>query len=911
MVGRYREKGQALLIVLISFLLVMTIIAGSLVFVGVSLKTNKTYDYNTISTYSAEAGIQDAIDKIQNESETDLINFFGAATLPASDDSVNPPYTPPPENPTYNPYDYGDRWAYVLPDSPIPTTLSNGTTTTTATTPVNNQPVNVYVQNVWVPTNIPVPITSSPPQAQANYNLIVHGTGGSSAPYYDVTITNDGTSSITLKTVGVWLNQGFSYVANSSNLTQGTYTEQVTSDAGNKAVIWTFNSGLTVNTGSSNAFTIQFEYSETSGTTQFPMTISWVTTTAASPYNNAWDLSTTVHLITADAGNTVIQAYSPNNQTIMPAAMSGDYYATGSSSMMSSVNNAAYRDILLDSSSASTVNSPIPTDAEVDGAYLYWSGYVQGPTNYSINNSQSGDGYANGIFWDQCGLNPNNATNTINGVSVPNNWKTTGTWALENNGQSGQQYNAYFQGTGSCSLTMINNLDLSKMTSGVTISWMQYGSGSVTLALGANGSFSNVKTSTPTSTWAQVTYTISGPSQYLCSAFNMSISHSGSGNVDLDDILITNNSITTYYPPSVNLTITNTSGIGSGSQTVFPIDQNNEWSAPVSSPRSTQVKFTQGLNIVNGSGFTTNVIAGNYIRSANDSASSWYLVTSVNSDTQLTLNSSYTGATNTSSYYIQDGYYYACKADVTSLVREYSNKISPDPYGNGIGTYTVSNLFGSTESAQYVWPDLGDSAYVGWSLVIIYSDALTLGHQLYLYDFPESVPANGPNGSPYVINQTLSGFIVPPKLSSTESESSDVAELTCFVGEGDVGLTGDYVAYIDSNGTHYLWDGINCTDNTGSGYDTLTGNSDSSPLNVWNSAWIDQATMEPALVPGVDIDTFHIEWGENLIKANQTSATIQLSTDFDGYVLVYEIMAFRSSVTSGGPISYLITRGPN
>ena len=271
-------------------------------------------------------------------------------------------------------------------------------------------------------------------------------------------------------------------------------------------------------------------------------------------------------------------------------------------------------------------------------------------------------------------------------------------------------------------------------------------------------------------------------------------------------------------------------------------------------------------------------------------------------------------------YYVQDGYYYACKADVTRLVQQYSNGASPTTSGNGNGTYTVSNLFGNTESAMYNQLTStnpggleGDAAYAGWSLVIVYSDASTLGHQLYLYDEFQSVP-NMNGNSPYVINETLSGFIVPGEMPA-ETNSDDVAKMTAFVGEGDVGITGDYLAYVDaSGGEHELWDGFTCTSNTNTGglaaYDTLTGNSGATPDNVWNSAWIDQATMQPSTVPGIDIDTFHIKWGENLIHTNDTSATIRLSTDGDGYVLVYMIMSFRSAVTSGGSISYMITRKP-
>ena len=88
------------------------------------------------------------------------------------------------------------------------------------------------------------------------------------------------------------------------------------------------------------------------------------------------------------------------------------------------------------------------------------------------------------------------------------------------------------------------------------------------------------------------------------------------------------------------------------------------------------------------------------------------------------------------SYWVFDGYYYGCKTDVTDLVRNYSNNANlsanPKVYGDGTGTYTVSsNYFADTNCIQ----DPGTictAAWAGWSLVIVYSNPTTLGHQLYL-----------------------------------------------------------------------------------------------------------------------------------------------------------------------------------
>jgi len=955
---KYGEKGQALVIVLIILLLVSVIATSTAALITESLKTNSTYDYNTISTYSAEAGIQDSICKIENDSSTDLNNFFTG--LPSSQEAaantyVNPPYNPlafaPYYNPIYSDYDYTDTWAYLLPNSPVPTTL-NGTTTTT---PVNNQNVNVYMENVWVPVGISVPAQATVQAMLADpgfNNLIISGTVGV-AGTYNVTVTSKGTGPIPLTSIGVWLPQGFSCQPNTVQFPSGvTFTEQASvPDAGNQAVIWTLSNYL-LGAGA----TLQFSFNYSTSTGNYPTALSWVTVGQNSYFNYSytWDLSTKVHLITADAGNTTIQCYSPKSETILPAGESGDYYATGSASMMPT-NDVAFRDLLLNSSSATTVPTSgvnagvpaIPSDAQVNAAYLYWSGWVQN--------------YGNGIFWDQCEVPPGSSANlgiSPNTVSVPSNWNQTGTWSVyTNNPSNTQQYNQYFVGTGSCSLTTKNNIDLSNLTSytsgsnqitSVTISWMQQGSGTMSLELATNGIFSSPVTIPIATTWQSINVQILSTgaiiingttlsngvnyAPYLSSSFKMDLIHSGSGltSVNLDDILVADDGMAAlanpiHYDPAVTLSITNAAN-NTLTSNVSPTGVADlHQSYPVSSARNGTITFTNNSNGTatvtgNGTTFESDVIAGNYIRSNNDT-NTWYYVTNVNSDTSLTVSTQYTGSNNSqATYYVQDGYYYACKADVTRLVQQGSTIVAPATSGNGNGTYTVTNLYGSTNSAQYFTPLqynpsglIANSSYAGWSLVIVYADASTLGHQLYLYDEFTSVP-NKDGNNPFVINENLSGFIVPGKLPSEISNTNaDVAKLTIFAGEGDVGLTGDFVAYVNSaNQTTELWDGITVTgSNTGGAtYNTLGANGGGTENNVWNGSFIDQATMQPSAVPGIDIDTFHIKWGDNLIHTNDTSANIELSTNGDGYVLVYMIMSFRSLVTNGGSISYLITRKP-
>jgi hypothetical protein len=189
-------------------------------------------------------------------------------------------------------------------------------------------------------------------------------------------------------------------------------------------------------------------------------------------------------------------------------------------------------------------------------------------------------------------------------------------------------------------------------------------------------------------------------------------------------------------------------------------------------------------------------------------------------------------------------------------------------------------------------------AYCGWSLIIIYSIPQTeIKNQLYLYDITdpnfEFKEAWGPagihepdfddDGSP---GGTITSFLVPAQVTN----ETNVAKMTCFVGEGDVGITGDYFKVTGPSGTGAkLWDGITCN-----------GNSAGNPNNVWNS----QSLV--VQVPGVDIDTFYVTWSSNVLKTGDTWAQIDPYTDNDGFTLIYIILSFRSSITSGGTIGYLI-----
>ena len=217
-------------------------------------------------------------------------------------------------------------------------------------------------------------------------------------------------------------------------------------------------------------------------------------------------------------------------------------------------------------------------------------------------------------------------------------------------------------------------------------------------------------------------------------------------------------------------------------------------------------------------------------------------------------------------------YSYACRQDVTDLVRAHSDRnADSQPIGNA--DYTVGGVLADESDAPggpyYL-------AYCGWSLVIIYHSSQTAGRQLYLWnnfaysqggenlDFDE-------DGSP---GGTITGFLVPERIG----DETEAAKLTCFVGEGDECYTGDYLEF---NGTA-LNDGFGTN-------------------NVWNSKSVGMSK------DGVDIDTFSITWESGLLHADDTEAQIDFITDVDNFNVIYIILSVRSETVIGGTQHYVIS----
>jgi hypothetical protein len=236
-----------------------------------------------------------------------------------------------------------------------------------------------------------------------------------------------------------------------------------------------------------------------------------------------------------------------------------------------------------------------------------------------------------------------------------------------------------------------------------------------------------------------------------------------------------------------------------------------------------------------------------------------------------------------------NGFAYSCFRDVTALAIKYAHQpVSPATNFNGHATYSAIG-------------DLGDTgqqlSHAGWSLVNIFTGPETLGHQLYLYDNYFGSRQN--SGGVHVdwdgdgtAGGSITDFVVPQQVQGEVNS----AKLTCFVTEGDDQLTGDYLSL---NGIK-LWDGINST-----------SNSSSNPNNIWNGK-----SMVLGSNDGVDVDTpginptanppQYITWNSAILTPGDTSAVIDLYTEQDYWFMIYMIISFRSEMTPGGSLNYLI-----
>jgi hypothetical protein len=678
----------------------------------------------------------------------------------------------------------------------------------------------------------------------------------------------------------------------------------------------------------------------------------------------SWDVDTRIFKIDSVAGDTRVEVYTSKRELhTLGDAASGDYVAVGNSLMYDASHSpppdTGVRDTILSSSDA--VVSAIPSNGDVLNAYLYWSAWRNDPltafsdtcsssnlTNswtsgsdwsyYSsgadyrgqhtgadanryltVKNGLNLSGYPSGsmftLEWDQDTATLSDLfSDTCTSTNLATYWTNGGDWQYD----SSKYYKGEHTGASDPAryLTLTGGQNLYGY-SNATISWSQWKTGTldandylyfnISSDNGTTWSSNVTAGSSANLTGSKVTFTYTIPAGYFTTGVKIRFYIAGFGSgkyCNLDDF-----KITPKYSSSDGLD--------------FALWDGTNWSGNIQAFRgSTSSTYSYDLTgstqyLINGFKFRF------YLVGMTGSGAYCYLdniqiivklpdvsvVFKINGQ-QVSLDSSgepqlggEVTSDNSQVLVNTTGFSYACKADVSKLVKTYPI-VPGELHHNGNTTYTVGSVTATTSNQL---------SYAGWSLVIVYFSPSTAGHYLYLRDVFSynsgghdlDFDNDGTSGG------DVTGFVIPEPIRDQSGNilETNAAKLTCFVGEGDWCYGGDYVALnapdgLRSNPTDYttyesykLWDGV--TLNTPTPVNTA-----SNPDNVWNGM---SAATGGSVVDGVDIDTFNITWASQLLKPGDNKLHLDLYTQTDNWNFVYLILSVRSKVTVGGTNHYIIS----
>ncbi|NQT73762.1 MAG: hypothetical protein HQ553_13500 [Chloroflexi bacterium] len=418
----------ALLMLTIGSLLIIPMMALS----DSTLDASQMYQRKTAEIYAAHGGLEEALWHVKYG------DFEGVI-----------------EDPAYDKYDFDTSWGYTLSDQ------------------LNNMDVDISLRNVWIPKDITPPDSDEARGIIEDHKLVVTG-GIRDTSTYEIKIAyypEAGDSDLIMETIGIWLPHGFTYVTGSSNLDElvaplpAYYTVPVIeSYCGGEAIVWSFDSTpveITDLPGADPADTpiearITFEFTSLQEGASLDA-VSWVTTSGVGGIEMAWDANTRIYHIISSTDSASIESYLAKSELRdLGSAIDGDYRAIGNSLMLDLVPDAGgpERDTLLEKSEAAV--DDIPSNAQVEAAYLYWTGWLENPITLDD------------IFNDNC-------SNFIQDQIPPHSpidaaWSAGSYWTL----------NDLFTGhaTGSSEddrkLTMSSTVDLSSYSPGeITVSWDQ------------------------------------------------------------------------------------------------------------------------------------------------------------------------------------------------------------------------------------------------------------------------------------------------------------------------------------------------------------------------------------------------------------------------------------------------------
>lgn len=909
------QAGQALILVLILLMLGSLVLVPALALSGTALKTGEIYETKTNEIYTADAGIDAGIWRIKYE-------FLG---------------------PGYTPYDFDTAWEYE-------------------TDSINDMTANVTIQNVWIPSNVTLGgLGLSATEAQAIVEgagedpprLVVTGSSGAiPGQPYDIKIDyNPATSeNLTVKSIGVWLPQGFTYATGSGTLesanpsTDYYCVPSVTAVDGGTAIVWSYGYPYPLFTefpgvdpyASPMSAEISFSYTPPSGSpSAMPTAIAWITTEldngSPSAYPISWDVDTRIYKITSNAGGTAIEAYSSKCELRqMGDAISGDYVAVGNSLMN---GNPIYRDNLISSSSFTV--SDIPEDADVLYAYLYWTGWnlnmtgvladygseittnwnrtsptdwTEGSGEYLAHNvggstdaryltlsPENLSAYVPGsilLTWDQ-GTKEYIFYDNCNDLDE---WTNGSDWTESSNRLRGSSNGGGADGI----ITMTTGQDLSASGSGTaTISWTQYESSNIPSDEGLDYAFSSDNGSSWSASLpafrgnigsSPVPFSATVNSTYWTNGFKLRFEMVG---MNSETLYVDNVAITPDYTSS------------DGLDYAVSRDGGANWSENMEVFRGDLGGSTDDFSYYLPGSYTTNQfqirfetvgMEGPGQRASLDN----FVIRSLAPDNSIEfsingqpvyLDGAGAPQAGASDLVAPDcsaliniwGYSWACRLDVSELVKKYPVSPGEDNH-DGNAVYTVGSVYADTGNLL---------SHAGWSLIIIYGSPSTAGHYLYLRDFFAFNSGGGMNldfdfdGSP---GGDITDFVIPEPIRNKAGTIIETiaAKVTCFIGEGDAVYSGDSLRITgeQSGASMYL---------------TYPG------LPSYNNVWDgDSIGMSYA---GIDVDTFEVLWSDGILQPGDTSLHLDMVSSMEAWNFIYLILSVRSETLTSGTTHYVIGHG--
>jgi len=767
--------------------------------------------------------------------------------------------------PTYDPYDYDLIWTYNLTDQ------KHGNS-------INGYDTEVSIGNIWIPKDIATPGTAQARSIIEDGKLIVTGcTSGDST--YQIKITyNPEEGDLIVESLGVWLPAGFTYddeVHNNSMKDEcdgddpPVYCDDLSlaigPHKGGTSIVWDFSGTCVAVTDLPNVDPLEFpieaeitfEYDSEQEAIN-PAAVAWIETSGVDGIELSWDADTKIYEITAIAGDARVEAHAAKSEAReLGGPIGGDYFIIGNS-LLDYTDDERYRNRLHQETSATVAEDDIPSSATIDRAYLYWTGWMdwqpyadsyEPPYLFFDDGDNMSAWTCSGNFW-----RPDNSTGSIEGHHV---------------GGGTAKY-----------LHMTKPVDLHEYTDGeITVSWDQsVGPGDqlestdkLYFIYDGDGDFDNdngyVQELAFSNDISPSSREVTIPKDHRTADFKIGFYYDG---FDTSGEYCYIDNIKIIHTASGE---EETGGAGESAMK-YPDD-------PTYENLRILVEETARVNTV--------IFSGTQV-----TADEWRIAES----TDLPGETIY-----------EDRWSYACRYDATDLINKWieDDEDFVDIASNGAGEYTLGHVMTQNEgnpeysidlwpagttgyplASPAEWPDppqRHDFCYGGWSLILIYSSAETEGHQLYLFDdtlaeiwhYNPDVDGDGEAGI------TVDGFLVPDGITTDD----EVARVTVFAGEGDRGITGD---------KFFFNKGIALSSDT------------SSFNNIWDSQ------LPGGLVPGIDIDTFTIN--HPTLEAGATEAHIdylginenpdQYYSASDEFTPVYVILSFRSEVTTGGTLDYLL-----